>query len=193
MSKKGRFKLKTPRLVIRDLGMKDAPAVFNIVNDEDIYRGIPNTKFPLRLDHVEAWMRHCETQRAKKPREQYQLGIRRKYHRGLIGEIELLHIKTENRTANLGYWIGREYRGEGYALEAAQGLITFAFSPYGLNLRRLEANCIVDNHYSEAILQKLGFQVEGLKRQGTRVASTGEIFDTNLWGLLKEEFSPIAE
>ena len=198
MGKKGKLVLTTPRLILKDYSISDAPALLKIVGnpDIDIINSIPGCKFPLNIDHTKSWMSYCEEEQRQSPREGYQLGIRLKSsgilsQPKLMGSADIYSIKREEGTADLGYWLGEEYRKEGFMQEALQGLILFAFSPYGLKLRRLEACCRTENTASNNLLKKLGFQEEGLKRKATKVITTGEIYDSYLFGLLAEEFHPI--
>ncbi len=51
-----------------------------------------------------------------------------------------------------------EHRGQGYATEAARGLIAYAFDV--LRLRRLVATTEHDSHASQAVMRRLGMSVE---------------------------------
>ena len=69
-------------------------------------------------------------------------------------------ITIDNRTTNnspvLGYWIGEEYWGNGYALEACNSLISYFFSNHSGNI--LYASHMLKNEKSKKILLNLGFQ-----------------------------------
>ena len=57
--------------------------------------------------------------------------------------------------AEIGYWIGRPYWGQGFAPEGAQALTTYAFEEYGVDqviIRYLERN-----KRSASVAQKCGF------------------------------------
>ena len=59
------------------------------------------------------------------------------------------------------YWgISPDHRGQGYATEAARGMIAWAFQPENLNLRRIIATTEYDNEESQAVMQRLGMTVE---------------------------------
>jgi len=61
--------------------------------------------------------------------------------------------------AEMGYWIGKPYWGQGYATEAARALIAHAFDAEGFTY--LKAGHFTDNPASERVLQKLGFVMDG--------------------------------
>lgn len=81
----------------------------------------------------------------------------------LVGGVTLSNVKRGmTQSATLGYWMGRRYAGRGHMTEAVRALLPFAFET--LRLHRLEAACLPTNAPSIQILQKLGFQREGLAR-----------------------------
>ena len=64
--------------------------------------------------------------------------------------------------AMLGYSADGAYEGKGYAREAVEALVLYAFGT--LNLHRLTANYQPTNGRSAALLRRLGFAVEGYSR-----------------------------
>lgn len=82
----------------------------------------------------------------------------------VIGSIELLIHPNGNHwwgegSAELGYWIGEEYQGKGYATEASRVLIKRAFDD--LNIERIYASYKCENMASKRVLEKLGFRYYG--------------------------------
>ena len=92
----------------------------------------------------------------------------------------LRHRRLGNRRAEVGFILGREAWGHGYAREALQlAVIGFA----GANgVRKLAARTHLGNRRSEALLEKLGFTEEGLLRG--HILRDGERRDCRLFGLL---------
>ena len=86
----------------------------------------------------------------------------------LIGGITLGNIRYGvAQTGQIGYWIGERYAGKGLMLDALELLIAHAFET--LRLHRIEAACIPDNLRSLRLLEKAGFQREGLLRSYLRI------------------------
>jgi [ribosomal protein S5]-alanine N-acetyltransferase len=102
----------------------------------------------------------------------------------LIGTVTLHDLNPEQGRAELGYMLGRKYWGRGLAREAATLAIDHAFGTLGL--RRLEADIDPRNVASAKLLERLGFQKEGVLRERWRVGE--EISDTALYGLLKRDW-----
>lgn len=61
---------------------------------------------------------------------------------------------------DIGYELGRDWRGQGFATEAGMALLKFGFSE--LNLRRVWAWCAADNAASVAVLERLAMKREAL-------------------------------
>ena len=62
------------------------------------------------------------------------------------------------REVELGYAFGQEYWGRGYATEACQAILGYAFGTLGL--RRLVNSVCRENHRSLRLLRRLGFRLE---------------------------------
>ncbi|MCM2294482.1 GNAT family N-acetyltransferase [Allorhizobium sp. BGMRC 0089] len=62
----------------------------------------------------------------------------------------------------IGYWMGEVFAGKGHMFAALQMAIPYIFRE--LELHRIEAACIPDNDKSVRLLERAGFQREGLLR-----------------------------
>lgn len=100
---------------------------------------------------------------------------------GVIGMVGLHRIK--DGAAELGYWLAPDARGRGFMQEAAEAVVDFAFGP--LRLERLEWHAVVGNTASAAVAQRLGFQLEGVRRKG--LAGHGPRVDGWIAGLLSSD------
>jgi len=76
-----------------------------------------------------------------------------------IGECDLSEIDFHHKRAELGFLFRREAWGRGYAREAMERIVAFAFKE--LELERLWARCHTGNEASMRLLEKLGFASEG--------------------------------
>lgn len=102
----------------------------------------------------------------------------------LTGGITLSNIRRGvAQTGSIGYWMGQRYAGQGMMLDAIRLVIPFAFDT--LRLHRLEAACIPDNDRSVGLLEKAGFQREGLLKSYLRI--NGSWRDHYLYALVAGE------
>lgn len=89
-------------------------------------------------------------------------------HGRLVGGITLGNIRHGvSKSAQIGYWIGQPYAGQGLMTDAVRTLSRFAFGE--LTLHRIEAACIPENSRSIRVLEKAGFRREGLLRSYLRI------------------------
>ena len=90
------------------------------------------------------------------------------------------------RSASMGYCLGEEWWGNGYATEAAHALLGWAYAT--LDLNRVQAEADTRNAASARVLEKLGFVREGTLREDCVV--DGEVSDSWVYGLLRRDWRP---
>jgi [ribosomal protein S5]-alanine N-acetyltransferase len=107
----------------------------------------------------------------------------------LLGAITLSNVRRGVAQAgSIGYWMGSPETGRGRMTEALQLLAPYAFR--SLHLHRLEAGCLPQNQASIRVLEKAGFQHEGLARHYLRIR--GKWQDHLLFARLSDDLAPEA-
>jgi RimJ/RimL family protein N-acetyltransferase len=101
----------------------------------------------------------------------------------LIGGVGL-NIEEQHEHAELGYWLGVQYWGKGYATEAARETLRYGFED--LQLHRIFASHFKHNPASGRVLTKLGMRYEGCKREHIR--KWDQFVDSELYGILRREW-----
>lgn len=102
----------------------------------------------------------------------------------LAGGITLGNIRQGvAQSGQIGYWMGERYSGRGMMVEAVGLVVEFGFKT--LRLHRIEAACIPDNTRSIHVLEKAGFQREGLLRSYLRINGVWQ--DHYLYALVSGE------
>lgn len=101
----------------------------------------------------------------------------------LIGGVGL-RFEPVHDSAELGYWIGVPYWGNGYATEAARALLDYGFET--LKLNRIFASHFKPNAASGRILRKLGMLHEGCQREHIR--KWDQFIDSELYGMLRRDW-----
>ena len=76
--------------------------------------------------------------------------------RTVIGDIGIIEPPDEDGNVEFGYSIVPDYRGQGYATEAARAMIEWAFEQPGV--KRVTADCLNNNYASIRVLEKAGMQ-----------------------------------
>ncbi|GGG09952.1 putative ribosomal-protein-alanine acetyltransferase [Paenibacillus albidus] len=103
----------------------------------------------------------------------------------LIGQITLSNVvRGVGQYADLGYFIDHELQGKGYTSAAVGLVIGYAFR--ALALHRVQASILLHNEASRRVLEKSGFQAEGIARQLIKI--NGQWQDHQTYALLAEDF-----
>ena len=105
-----------------------------------------------------------------------------------IGWCSLSRWNPDYRSATLGYCFAAAAWGHGYATEATQALLHWAFET--LDLNRVQAETDTRNAASARVLEKCGFVREGTLREDCVV--DGDVSDSWVFGLLRREWQPPA-
>ena len=104
----------------------------------------------------------------------------------VIGSVGVFQRSDLSRyTLEIGYTLGQEWWGKGYALESCLAITDYSFLTM-VDLQRLEANCIVENSQSRKIMEKMGMQREGILRNF--MEKDGRIYNSYLYSVLREEW-----
>jgi RimJ/RimL family protein N-acetyltransferase len=101
-----------------------------------------------------------------------------------VGAIHIPWVRTKHGSGMLLYWIAPEHRGNGYVTEATELMLDYAFRER--RLAKVYAVVLDTNEASAAVLEKLGFEREGVHRAETFV--DGERRDNHRYGILADEW-----
>jgi len=175
-------RLVTDRLVLRPFRPADASVVNRLVGEREVADTTLVVPHPYEESMAVEWI--ADQGPAWAERRMLTLAITRRDTAGLIGCISLV-LNTAHSRAELGYWIGREFWGRGYATESAAALIAHGFRE--LDLLRIHAGHFARNPASGRVLEKVGMRREGVLRR--HVLRWGRREDEVMWGLLREEWA----
>ena len=95
-----------------------------------------------------------------------------------------LHDDVERVSAEIGYWLGSSFWGQGIMTSALSAVTRYAFQEHA-DLRRIYAVPYVSSGASIRVLGKVGYQLEGRMRQSA--IKDGKITDQFLYSILREE------
>lgn len=102
----------------------------------------------------------------------------------LIGSISATRCANIHfRTAELGYYLGEPYWGKGFATEAVRQICDYIYR--NTDIIRIFAEPFAYNTASCRVLEKAGFQLEGLLR-GNAVKN-GRILDMKMYARIREK------
>lgn len=117
-------------------------------------------------------------------------GIILKGSQEFIGTVGLTNLKTRDKKAEIGYELHPEKWRLGYATEAVQAILTYAFEE--LHLFRMGATTFPANTASNHLLEKIGFTLEG-KLRGY-LYQNNQSHDALVYSILQSEWKqPVKE
>ena len=172
--------LLTDRLMLRPFSLADVPAIVALAGDWDIAFNTLSIPHPYNEEHAVQWIRQQTQQWEQKQAVNFAIAHPDNTLCGSIG----LGIVPSFNLAELGYWVGKPYWGNGYATEAAKAVINFGFGK--LFLHRIQATHFGNNPASGKVMQKIGMAYEGCRRQHT--LKWGKYRDIWLYGILREDW-----
>ena len=150
-----------PDLVLRRLQREDASAIFALMEENRSWLEpwMPWVDNVRALEDTEAFVSESFASNDLGP-VAHECGL---FHQGtLVGMLGLNRLDLINQTANVGYWMGRRYAGQGYMTGGVRALADFGFSV--MRLHRLEIRAATANRPSRRVAVKSGFVLEGTLR-----------------------------
>jgi RimJ/RimL family protein N-acetyltransferase len=148
------FQRETGRLILRDVQEDDVPILLKYWAEPEAQANI------LSFQGEEAHQRKVYanaiewTKYAKRPF--YQLSVVRKSDGRLIGSCSMSDVKPGSYNTFIGWHYGHEFRGNGYATEAARELLRIGFEENVVG--EIFGDCFVGNRASIRIMEKIGMQ-----------------------------------
>ncbi len=173
--------LKTARLLLRPLEQADIPAIVRLAGAREIASMTANIPHP--------YTEHDARDFLARVSEEFRSGLSVSFAicvspaRELCG-VAGLNITPAHQRAELGYWIGIPFWGNGYATEAAGAVVAFGFE--ALALHRIYAFHFAGNDASKRVLEKIGMRREGRSRE--HIKKWDRFVDLENYGMLKSEF-----
>lgn len=172
---------------LRMLSVDDADAIAEHANDYDVVYNIAELgTFPFPYNRSDALEFIDSATRALINGSEFHYAVVIKGTDELVGIAGIKNIDYKNRKCEVGYWLGKQFWGRGYASEAVSLLLYVAFM--SLNLNKVYATVFTFNERSAAVLQQLGFKREGVIREN--IFHVDKFVDDIMFGLLRSEYKP---
>ena len=169
--------LQTERLTLRAYAPSDIPALMPLIGAREVAATTLRIPHPFTDSDARSFM--TATQEELANGSALRLAVVLRGSDTLCGGAGL-RIEPDHRRAELGYWIGVPYWGNGYATEAARAIVNYGFGTLGLH--RIFASHFGNNHASARVLTKIGMRHEGSLR--AHVLKWGEFLDLEMYGML---------
>ncbi|NEW92376.1 GNAT family N-acetyltransferase [Rhodopseudomonas sp. BR0M22] len=144
--------LETERLTLRKPVLADVQAIASLANDRRVVEMTRRMPFPYTRDDAARFV----TALTQGHDSVFLIEAEDLEPIGLVG------VDWSERDApELGYWLGVQHWGNGYATEAARAVIDFTFDVHGA--KQMISGARVINPASRNVLEKCGFQWTGVE------------------------------
>lgn len=157
-------KSNNSNIYLRSINIGDAEDIARLANDSEIAFNIANIgSFPYpygKADAMEFIEFVIEVERSGKELHFCIINIDKDAVVGVIGLMNIEH----GFCAEIGYWIGKEYRRKGYCKAAVNTMLGVGFNK--LNLYKIYAEVVLDNPNSLGVLESCKFKRDGVIRAG---------------------------
>jgi ribosomal-protein-serine acetyltransferase len=102
----------------------------------------------------------------------------------LVGVCGMHDIDWMHKRVSIGWWLSEKAQGRGIMTIAAKELVRQAFED--LDLNKVEIQCATENNKSWAIPERLGFKLDGIRRENEWLYD--HFVDHKLYSMLKREY-----
>lgn len=154
--------MATKEITLSRIVQGDKPALVRCLNEKGIYDNTLLIPYPYTEKDAEWWLNHImHFERVNDKRKVWAI---RNQQEELIGAIGLqFKYGLHSHKDEFGYWLAKPYWGRGIMTEVVQLFTELCFTQ--LRLIRLEATVFAFNRPSARVLEKAGYEREGLLRK----------------------------
>ena len=165
---------------IRKWNMIDASNLAELLNNKKIMDNLRDgLPYPYTVKDAEDYI---ATMLSAKPENTYAFAIT--LDEKVVGSIGVFRCENIHfRTAEMGYYIGEPYWGKGIMTSAVKQTCQYIFDH--TDIIRIFAEPFYNNTASCHVLEKAGFQLEGLLRKNA--VKNGQALDMKMYALVKED------
>ena len=174
------MELRTPRCDVRSYRSDDAASLASHANNRKIWLNLRD-RFPHPF-HEHDGAAYIADVLARPHPTSFAIVV----DGAAVGGISLrVGSDIERFSAELGYWIGEPFWGRGIVSDAVAAITEFAFRD--LALARIFAVPFAHNTASHRVLEKAGYQCEGILRASA--VKDGRLLDEHLYARVNPDFA----
>ena len=173
--------LESERLILREPGPADVPAIVRHAGDPRVALKTTAMPHPYFQSHAREWLGTIREEHARG--DAFTYAIERKTEPGMIGVISMT-LREDRCSAEIGYWLGVRHWRRGIMTEALRQILRHGFDELGLLY--LTANHMAGNPASGRVMEKAGMKFENVVHGGLIRGNTAH--DRVNFGLFADEW-----
>lgn len=174
-------RIRTERLVLRPLVRTDLDDIHAYQSDPEVVRFLP---WPVRNRDESAGHLAQRMSRTRLEKDGDNVALAIDVEGTVVGDLTLIVASAENRGAEIGWVLHPDFRGRGYATEAARAGLGLLFGDWGAH--RVAAKLDPRNVASAAVCMRLGMRHEARFLHNELLK--GEWLDTDVYAILEDEW-----
>lgn len=148
--------IETRRLLLRRPKLRDAARIATLLNNYEVTKNLARVPYPYTVNMALDWL-------LRQKREWSPDSVTFAICEKRLGLIGFCGMHREGQLAEIGYWLGEPFWGQGYMSEAVRAVVSWYFDHSGAN--RLISGVFHFNAASLAIQKKYGFVETGLGKR----------------------------
>jgi len=169
--------IRSKNFILRPFKKGDEEFLMKHINNRIIAKNTLRIPYPYKLKDARWWINHNLKLDKKKKKREINFAV--EINGEVVGGIGL--DKIYEHCAEIGYWLGKKYWGQGIMTTATKLVTKYGFEKLGL--RRIYAFVFPFNKASAGVLIKAGYKYEGKLRK--HVKKGNKFLDDLLFAKLK--------
>ncbi len=160
--------------------LDDVAGLVQFLNVRDVHDNTCHIPYPYTEEHASKFVNST----IEKRDESLQWAIRNNED-NLIGGVGFMgqHLKcgVYEFSDEIGYWLAKEEWGKGIMTQVVEQVVAYGFAK--LHLMRIEARVFTSNPASVKVLEKCGFELEGIQKKA--LFKNGKFLDSFIYARLR--------
>ena len=170
--------IRGEKIILRAVETDDNAMLLSLINDPDTEMMLGGSSGPISEAEQLKWFDHLE-----RTKDILRCIIAVLGDRTAVGTVILSDIDQKNGTGHIHIKMSKEGRGKGYATDAVNTLVKYAFNE--LRLHCIYANILEYTDASVRLFEKCNFKRDGVLR--ARVFKNGKYFNMFTYSILLED------
>ncbi|QDG53235.1 GNAT family N-acetyltransferase [Persicimonas caeni] len=175
------MELDLERCTVRSWRLDDMESLVRHANNRKVWRNLRDSfPHPYTLEDAEEWVTIAG---AQDPEVNFAIAVDDVAVGGIGFELQ---TDVFRKSAEIGYWLGERFWGQGIMTEAVRAVTSFGFATLGFE--RIYAGVFSWNPGSARVLEKVGYEFEAKLRNA--IYKEGHLLDEYIYATWPDRWQP---